>query len=83
MASLALAQRLKWSSTYEIFTSDHIPILIQFIPRQNSTNQIITTKWYLKSPKWDLYSKQLEKNTENLIGVENQNIEHLMQLLTD
>lgn len=83
MANPALAQRLEWSTSNDIYTSDHLPIIIQYIPRQNNFHQLNATKWNLKSPKWDLFSSKLENKIKYTSNYENKNIEQLTEFLTE
>jgi hypothetical protein len=51
----SLAHRLKWKVLPHLFSSDHIPIQIKFIPRKAVTNK--NKRWNLKKPNWLSFEK--------------------------
>lgn len=65
-SNAALAQRLSWIVDSQIYSSDHFPIFISIIPRQNEFRNNIHPRWNLKNPNWDLYTDMLEKEIQIL-----------------
>lgn len=66
LTSPAIAERLQWKLLQEIYSSDHLPIHIHFVPRQINIIQKINTRWNLKNPNWTLYIELLDKENTSL-----------------
>lgn len=55
LSSTSLGQRVLWSVLPEIYDSDHIPILIEFLTSHNPT-KTVPSKWKLKNPDWAFFN---------------------------
>jgi len=44
----------------DIYSSDHLPILTNFISRISDTNKNKSGRWNLKTPNWSLFSDIIE-----------------------
>lgn len=64
LSSISLIQRVIWSVLPEIYDSDHIPILMEFLTIHRSINTI-PTKRELTNPKSTFFSQIVELNIEN------------------
>lgn len=81
-ANASLSQRLDWSVLNNITSSDHFPIVIQFVSRFNDSNPNLE-RWNLKNPDWQLYSEILEDKVLNIKEPLCKNTDNLVKELTE
>jgi len=81
-ANASLAQRLDWSISNHITSSDHFPIVIKLVTRQNDSTPKLE-RWNLKNPNWLLFSELLEDKVTNLNISEFINTEELVEEFTE
>lgn len=67
LSSTALGQRVLWSVLPEIYDSDHILILMEYLTTSNPINTI-PSKWKLKNPNWTFFSQIVELNLSKYSG---------------
>ena len=83
MANASLSQRLEWKVLPTVTTSDHFPIITQYIPRMNDKNNNTCERWNLKNANWLLYTELLEIEIENIKDKSLIDTDNLVQLLTE
>lgn len=69
----------------EIYSSDHIPIQIQFIKRKTYSYERVTSRWNLKNPNWELFTDLLEEDITHFPHIHpyNIDIESLVKCFTE
>jgi hypothetical protein len=78
----SLAHRLEWKVLPHLFSSDHIPIQIKFIPRKAVTNKNKNKRWNLKKPNWLSFEKMVDKQTNELPNNHKQNTNEMAETFT-
>ena len=81
-SNASLAQRLDWSVSNNITSSDHFPIVIQLVTRHNDSTPKLE-RWNLKNPDWPLFSQLLEDKITNINLSEIKNTEELVDEFTE
>lgn len=81
-SNASLAQRLDWSVSNNITSSDHFPIVIQLVTRHNDSTPKLE-RWNLKNPDWLLFSQLLEDKVTNINLSEIKNTEELVDKFTE
>ena len=83
MCTTSLAQKLWWKILPDIYSSDHLPILTNFMIRIGDTNKNKNRRCNLKTPNWTLFSDIIEEKIyQNKHNVQ-PNIENTVKILTD
>ena len=57
ICSSLLTHRIECKVLPNIFSSDHIPLKIIFIPKTGESNKNKSQRWNLKNPNWILFSE--------------------------
>lgn len=83
ICSSTLAQRLKWRTLSDIHSSDHLPIITNFMIRKGDTNKNKSRRWNLKTPNWTLFSDIVENEITKIQHNDQSNIENTVETLTN
>lgn len=82
ICSSSLAHRIEWKVLPDIFSSDHIPIKIFFIPRTGEPNKNKSQRWNLKNPNWTLFSEMVDDEVSKLSTTNQLNINDIVSTFT-
>jgi len=83
MCTSSLVQRLKWKVLPDIYSSDHLPILINYMSRIGDTNMNKNRRWNLKTPNWTLLSDIIGEEIIKIQHNDQSNIENTVKILTN
>jgi hypothetical protein len=83
MCTSSLAQRLKWKLLPDIYSSDHLLILTNFMTRVGDTNINKNHRWNLKTPNWTLFRDIIEEEITKIQHNDQPNIENAVKIVTD
>uniref|UniRef100_A0A2S2QBU7 Endonuclease/exonuclease/phosphatase domain-containing protein n=1 Tax=Sipha flava TaxID=143950 RepID=A0A2S2QBU7_9HEMI len=78
----SFSHQLNWQVIPQIYSSDHIPILITIYKKNHKNKNSLSKRWNLKNPNWTLFSSIIEEDVKQ-INSNNTDILSMVSLLTE